>query len=1526
MAIERFQNPSATVSYAPPVIPEHELLRRIGEGAYGEVWLARSITGALRAVKIVYRARFTDERPYEREFNGITKFEPLSRSNEGLVDILQVGRDDRAQCFYYIMELADPLEEQEQPQENALKADPGPRRHFHFDPAKYVARTLRADVQRRGRLSCHECVQLGMSLSLALGHLHRHGLLHRDVKPSNIIFVGGVPKLADIGLVTELAEAHSYVGTEGFIPPDGPNSPQADLYSLGKVLYEASMGKDRQEFPEPRTNVLDDPEAPALLELNAVVVKACASDRRERYQSAEEMHADLALLYSGRSVKRKRVLEQRVAWMSKVGPLVTVVALLATGAYLVQRRQTGEIRRLAKAESLQRQRAEIALEQADQNFTELALERAEEDFAADRAASGLAGLAQVLRAHPTNRVAAERLLAALTQRNFLLPTLPELTLETNVTAAEFSPDGNLLVIGTADGKLRFWDTQSGNLSELPAGEAVIENAAFNKTLSQVILLGSDHVVRYLDVARRQYARPLTNAAASRLLDLTDDGHWLAASGDDGAIRVWDLESRELAGPPILTSQPITQIHLSADGESLCSSTTNFLSQVWQTRTGQPRSPTFRQWFHLAPSFSPDGRWLLLESDFSAARVWDSVTFKPVGAKLTHATWLSALHFSPDGQQVVTGSGDRTTRVWDAHTGQPVTPPMLHRALVNSAQFSPEGRRLLVTTRDGTARLWDAQSGLPLSEPLGLGNIESAQFSPDGERILVITGERRLLLLDARPTRALARMLQNDQTVRVADLSPDNSQLLCLNIGTAAMLWNLRTHPAVGVPLGHARSINYAQFSPDGRLIATAGDDKAVRLWDAATGRMVGKPILQESEVNSVQFDVTGKRIITGAADGTARVWDIETGQALDTPIRHSSGVRAAAFSSDGEYAITQAHDHAVQIWKLGPEPALFRELRHDGDAGFVISTDGKRLATYSLDQTARVWDTYAGRALSPVLKHNNDVITAGLSPDGQRLVTGCRDGTAHLWDAASGKSVVMLHEGTVKIVGFSPDGRRIFTGCDNGFARLWDADSGQPVSEPLPQESDINSARFTSDGKWLASVSADGAARIWEVLSVTHAAPAWLPDLAEAVAGKRLEERRAVLALDDQGFWRVRQAIAASTEADEFTSWAKWFFSPREHRSFSPGTSLTLADWIDECLETKSPVFLQATLRAAPTEPRPIAALVLENLASSSTNSVNLAGTEWLSRYSTRRWPNSGAVWQARAEVLLSNGKVDEALPAIQHALDLQPKPSLCLLKSQILESTGDLVGAAQACASGLCLVSNSPACSAELRQRLGFQQVNTLRQLGRSEEALADLKTLKPFPCRDLQAPTNALDLTLTFNARLDEDWHRHADLGNNLASLTPGLHTFDGITFDVRGIVQLHGQLPDLDPLYPERINAIGVQRPCRQLHFLHGTGWGIAEGTTIANWIIHWADGHEESVPVVYGRDVRNWQFWPTMRQESGGAQPVWKGPQARWKDKTTSGVRLYHTTWQNPRPDIPVASVDYVSAGAASAPFLLAITAE
>jgi eukaryotic-like serine/threonine-protein kinase len=209
-----------------PHIPDLELLRCIGQGSYGEVWLARNILGTYRAVKIVERKAFQDEEAFEREFSGLQQFEPVSREHDGFVAILHVGRNRAEGFFYYVMELAD----------NDSNSD-------RIEPDTYVPKTLSNELASCGRLSVEQAAQLGSSLSQALAELHQRGLVHRDVKPSNIIFVKSHAKLADIGLVAQVGEK-ARLGTEGYIPPEGPGKPQADLYSLGMVLYEATTGTD----------------------------------------------------------------------------------------------------------------------------------------------------------------------------------------------------------------------------------------------------------------------------------------------------------------------------------------------------------------------------------------------------------------------------------------------------------------------------------------------------------------------------------------------------------------------------------------------------------------------------------------------------------------------------------------------------------------------------------------------------------------------------------------------------------------------------------------------------------------------------------------------------------------------------------------------------------------------------------------------------------------------------------------------------------------------------------------------------------------------------------------------------------------------------------------------------------------------------------------------------------------------------------------------------------------------------------
>jgi len=174
-------------------------------------------------------------------------------------------------------------------------------------------------------------LEIALPLTEALAHLHVNGLIHRDVKPSNIIFVSGRPKLADIGLVTDASDSRSIVGTEGYLPPEGPGTPAADIFALGKVLYEISSGMDRRSFPELPEDLRSWPDRQAAVELNEIVLKACHKDPALRYGTADAMLADLRLLEAGKSVKRRRSVQRgwSLSWKAACVLCLLVFAVVA---------------------------------------------------------------------------------------------------------------------------------------------------------------------------------------------------------------------------------------------------------------------------------------------------------------------------------------------------------------------------------------------------------------------------------------------------------------------------------------------------------------------------------------------------------------------------------------------------------------------------------------------------------------------------------------------------------------------------------------------------------------------------------------------------------------------------------------------------------------------------------------------------------------------------------------------------------------------------------------------------------------------------------------------------------------------------------------------------------------------------------------------------------------------------------------------------------------------------------------------
>jgi hypothetical protein len=198
-----------------------------------------------------------------------------------------------------------------------------------------------------------------------------------------------------------------------------------------------------------------------------------------------------------------------------------------------------------------------------------------------------------------------------------------------------------------------------------------------------------------------------------------------------------------------------------------------------------------------------------------------------------------------------------------------------------------------------------------------------------------------------------------------------------------------------------------------------------------------------------------------------------------------------------------------------------------------------------------------------------------------------------------------------------------------------------------------------------------------------------------------------------------------------------------------------------------------------------------------------------------------------------------------------------------------------------------------------------------------------EPIPARDGNAGEHLLDLTAHYHGALTETWHKGGLANNTLANLPSGIQTFGDVEFDARGVVQLSGRAPaeQLSVRFPKAIEGIAVGQHARRIHFLHAAGWASPMGTVIGHYVVRYADGQAQEIPIVYGEDVRDW--WTHANEAGrGSAEPVWSGPNTT--SSTGPKVSLYVTSWSNPFPDRKIETIDFTSTMENAAPFVVAIT--
>lgn len=989
---------SAKAAHAPPPIPDHRLACCIGRGSYGEVWLALNIMGTPRAVKIVYREGFERDRPFEREFRGLQQCEPISRSHEGLMQILHVGRHEPSQSFFCVMELADDASAAEEPGGSEASAHlTGAGECFC---ARYRPKTLRSELARRGRLPLEECVSLAISLASALGHLHQHGLVHRDLKPSNIIYVNGRPKVGDIGLVTAINEAKSFVGTEGFVPPQGPGTPHADLYALGKVLYEASTGLDRLQFPQLPTDWLDAPNQ-ALFEFNEVLLKACDTDSSKGYQSAEEMQADLALLRAGKSVRRLHSLERRVSAAKRFGWMSLAVALLAVAAY-------GLAQRNARQEREARRRVERAEQQTiEQLFlAQLAQAHAVRHSGASGQrfeALALAGKAAAWRPSVAARNEAVAAFALRDLRSVAQISPPV----THYSRLLVDRGGERYAFGDEHGKIHIHRVvDNSEAAVLPgSGQPVREMLGFSPDGRHLAVLASPQRLAVWDVVRGVMVLAAAveeqdpNTVGEKV-DFLPDSAQLLACGVNSTLCLYDLAK----GSRVWTRALDRNAHalkVAPNGRQLalaCSEPNEVVvidlaSGLVTARLPQTASIDAFQWHPQEP-------WLAVVSGDNRISLWDTVTRHNLKVFPGHPHRSPALAFHPSGTILASSGWDDTTRLWDIQTGrEEVVLPLAG----DQVRFSGDGQRLtFIDFSGGFIHLCEVEAEtvcrcfqLPREEDES--NLWGASFSPCG-RWIATTDPLGIRLIDAQGGNVVALLpferpyscffdrdggfvcgagggglarwsVLADESGAVRTGPPEywgaaapGNRRAC-RVGDI-VAWARNAQVAVQkegralVTLEALAPLDHVAMSPDGRWLAAAAYPAAlVHLWDTVGWRR------QEIPVDTpviVAFTPESRYLMIGAPKAFSFI-DLNTGQRNALPRRQASSVPGPmAFSPDGK---TMAIASSRTLIALHEYPSLRELASLESPHGTTLDwlefdAKGEHLAVAGAPNRVLVWDLH----------------------------------------------------------------------------------------------------------------------------------------------------------------------------------------------------------------------------------------------------------------------------------------------------------------------------------------------------------------------------------------------------------------------------------------------------------------------------------------------------------------------------------------------------------------------------------------
>ena len=1020
---------------APPEVEGYEIIRVLGEGGMGIVYLARQKVPVQRqvALKIV--------KPGMDSARVITRFEAEQQA------LALLDHPNIAQVY-----------------------DAGTTKEGHpYFSMEYVEGLSITEHCDKYRLSMEERLQLFIQICEGVQHAHQKSIIHRDIKPSNIlVYMEGdraLPKIIDFGvakaLTSPLTEQTFFtaqgqlLGTPEYMSPEQAEmihndiDTRSDVYSLGVVLYELLTGTppfDRKALelagfeeilktirekdpPRPSTRLLSlGVEArhvadtrktnPSLLpkqvrgDLDWIVMKTLEKDRSRRYSTTSELAADIKRHLNNEPVQAgpptmmykfcKFIRRHRNAAIaaSLIVLALVVGSIMATCGFLQARQERD---RAIGAESKAKRnlyRAHMFL--AQQNWEDRLIGR----------------LQEILDAH-CPRLGEQDLrgwewyyFKSLCDQNLLTFSGHKEA----VRSVAWSPDGRYIASVGTDDTVWIWDwITKKEICALRGHNKNKHSVVWSPDGQRLASAGSDETVKIWDWTNRKVALTLMGHKGEVYsVTWSPDGQKIASGGKDSTVRIWNANTGQeaLCLSCESRSQSILSLAWSPDSQWLAagrksvSEDDNGTVILWDMTTLQCRYFYDHQGNGevYSVSWSPDSRLLVSTQAQGIINVWDRATGKKKFSLRDHNQKVYSAMWSSDGKRLLSSGEDKTIKIWDLATKEVMVTLYGHRDQVYSAVWSPDLCYIASGSEDGTIKIWDTTKAKePVSERQFSNQVRSVSWSPDGRKIAT-ANSNTVEIWDVVSGQDVLNLQGHTDAVRDVAWSPDGKRLATASNDKTIKVWNATGGPPTMTLRGHTGIVFSVSWRPDGKKLASRGFDNNLIVWDAETGDVIFTlPVERERRAHQVTWSRNGWRLVSSGERGQVTIWDVSTGDILHALPREGSEVLSVAWNPSGNKLAAGYKNGIVQLWKVSDEELVFSLRGHSGRVCSIAwSPDGERLVTASEDGTVKIRKSDTGEELLILLEQEAEVSSVAWNPDGKRLACGSSDSTVKIWDASLG--------------------------------------------------------------------------------------------------------------------------------------------------------------------------------------------------------------------------------------------------------------------------------------------------------------------------------------------------------------------------------------------------------------------------------------------------------------------------------------------------------------------------------------------